>query len=246
MAVTAVRVSRIARQARPIRGAEIKCVANGEIIKATKICPAEFDEYHRQVLMKARFASTYELIFDEPGWRSVWIGAGEEKVVFLAIDPQGKAMALELLAKGTYLDGHLVDGDYYAEIFAPGLANKRWDTRSLFGHIFSGRVKVREFIYGDTLAGPGLHTTCLNQPNFAVRLIGCLSRKWARFNVYPLFKKVQRVYRDAHEANVMIELLPLDNPELKSHHLFPVPWLEEDGHLRLRYYRLTPIDVRVR
>ena len=208
--------------------------------------PSEFDATHRQAIATTRLSANRELIFETAGWQSVWIGAGEEKAVFLVVDPQGRAFALELLAKGTYLEGHLAEGHYFEEIHVPGLTNFRWNTHSLFDHVFSGRVKVREFVYGDTLAGPGLRQPPIHKANPLSRLISLFVRNWISWVVSPRYWHFRRLFRDAHEANVMIELLPLSNPEHKSHYLIPVPWLEDDGRLHLRFYRLTPIDVRTR
>jgi hypothetical protein len=243
VAVGAVNAGRLTRTVEGAKGAEIKYVLDGQVMAATKISPAEFSDFHRKALATVHLTGDGQLGIEAPGWRIVWIGAGEEKVVYLAIDPQGRAMALEILSKSTYLDGHLTEGHYFSEVFAPRLSNVRWDTSSLFGHIFSGRIKPREYIYGDTLAGKGMRPP--KRAFFVKHIIGRLSRAWTRFVVMPRYVDVRRFYRDTHEANVMIELIPLSNPEKKTHFLLPVPWLEEDGKLHWRYYRLTPIDVRM-
>lgn len=246
MAVRAARLAGVTRTVTANPKAEIKYVQNGQLWTATKLLPAEFDDAHRQALLTAYFTSDRELAFATPGWRSCWIGAGEEKVVYLVIDAQERAFALEVLAKGSYLEGRLVEGHYFGEFCSPHLVNHRWDTRSLHGHIFSGIVKAREFIYGDTLAGPGLHQPPLIRSSIFHQALGYLSKSWSHMVVGVRYGRIKKIYRDAHEANVMIELIPLNNPEKKNHYLFPVLWLEEDGRLHWRYYRLTPIDVRVR
>ena len=152
MAVRTARLAGVTRTVKVNPKAEIKYGQNGQIWTATKLSPAEFDETHRQALLTAYFTPERELVFGTQGWRSCWVGAGEEKVVYLVIDNQDRAFALEVLAKDSYLEGRLVEGHYFGEFCAPHLVNHRWDTRSLHGHIFSGIVKAREFIYGDTLA----------------------------------------------------------------------------------------------
>jgi hypothetical protein len=246
MAVRTVRLAGVTRTVNVNPKAEIKYVQDGQVWVATKLSPAEFDDTHRQALLTAYFTPERELVFGTPGWRSCWVGAGEEKVVYLVIDAHDRAFALEVLAKDSYLEGRLVEGHYFGEFCAPHLVNHRWDTRSLHGHIFSGIVKAREFIYGDTLAGPGLHTPPVISSNIFYRVIGGLSKYWSHMVVGPRYMSIKRIYRDAHEANVAVELIPLHNPEKKKHYLFPLLWLEEDGRLHWRYYRLTPIDVRVR
>ncbi len=246
MAVRTARLTAVTRKVTPSRVATIKYVRDGQVWEATKLDPAEFDEAHRQVLKTAYFVHERKLAFAAPGWNSSWIGGGEEKIVFLIIDPQQRAFALEVLAKNTYLHGHLAEGHYFADLYVPHLVNTRWDQHSLCGHVFSGHLKAREFIYGETIAGP-----CASEPPVVSvdpfrRLIGYLSKKWAISVVLSRYHRLRRIYRDAHEANVMIEVLPLNNPEKKDHYLFPIPWLEDDGRLHLRFYRLTPIDVRAR
>lgn len=246
MAVRAVGLGRATRVVRDSRRAAISYVKEGQVWQATKLPLAEFDQSHRRALATAHLNVERELVFETPGWKSCWIGAGEEKAVFLVVDPQERAFALEILAKGTYLEGHLTEGHYLADLYVPGLAGTRWDKRALFGHIFSGHVKAREFIYGDTLAGPGLRQVPVAPVSFLKRFVGQCGKMWTHWMVWPRYGSVRRRYRDAHEANVMIELIPLHNPEKKTHYILPVPWLEEDGRLHLRYYRLTPIDVRIR
>ncbi len=245
----AVRVATIGRRrgaTGPVKGADIRYVVDGRVQTAVKLPPSSWDESHRRVLLTATLSPQRELVFGVPGWRSCWIGAGEEKAVFLVIDPQDRAFAVEVLARGSYLQGHLAEGHYLDELYLPGLSNVRWDERSLCGHVFSGQVKVREFIFGTTLAGPGLRQAPAVRPSWLARLIGGISHAWAAWVVYPRYHRMRRRYRDAHEANVMIEVMPISNPEKKSHYLLPIPWLEEDGRLHLRHYRLTPIDVRAR
>ncbi|MDB5078776.1 MAG: hypothetical protein JWP00_700 [Chloroflexi bacterium] len=247
MAVRAVRVGRWVQQpTKPVSATTFYYSCNNQVIVASKLKLAEFDEGHRQALLTARFNENRELVFGVTGWRSAWVGAGEEKAVYLIIDAQNRAFALEVLAKASYLDGKLTEGHYFADLHVPGIANVRWDKQSLFGHIFSGEVKAREFIYGDTLAGPGLRTKLVKPVNPLKRLIGGFCKFWAHSVVIPRYEAVRRTYRDAHEANVMVELLPISNPERKKHYLFPILWLEDDCRLHLRYFRLTPIDVRLR
>lgn len=247
MAVRAVPAGRwLQSTAKPLRGATIYYSWGNQVFETTKLSLAEFDEEHRQALLTARFNSKRELVFGVPGWRSAWVGAGEEKAVFLVIDAQNRAFAVEILAKASYLEGRLTEGHYFGDIIIPGLVNVRWDKESLFGHIFSGEVKAREFIYGDTLAGPGLRSKPTVPANIFKRAIGKLCQFWAHNLVALRYEKVRRTYRDAHEANVVVELLPLSNPEGKKHYFFPTISLEDDGRLHLRYFRLTPIDVRLR
>jgi len=248
MAVRAVSVGHWlkASSTSAVRGAVIYYTWGDQVLEATKLNLGEFDQWHRQAVMTARLNEKRELVFGVPGWKSVWMGAGEEKAVFLVIDSHNKAFALEVLAKASYLDGRLTEGHYFDDMVVPGLINKRWDSSSLFGHIFSGEVKAREFIYGNTLAGAGLKTQPAKPANFIKRAVGGFCRAWTRNAIALRYEKIRRTYKDAHEANVVVELLPLSNPENKKHYFLPTISLEDDGRLHLRYFRLTPIDVRLR
>ncbi len=246
MAVRAVRTPWYSGPAARVRNSEIKFALEGKVRTAIKLDPVEWSETHRYALATMYLSDDRKLMFGLAGWQSCWIGAGEEKAVFLVIDPQNRAFAVEVLAKGTYLAGHLAEGHYFTDMMVEGLCNKRWDSRSLYGHIFSGQIKAREFIYGDTLAGPGICSEPLVKTALIGRLLYRVGRAWANSMTYSRFCKIQRTFRDAHEANVMLELLPLSNPEKKSHYVLPILWLEEDGRLRPKFYRLTPIDVRAR
>lgn len=248
MAVRAVSVGHWLKASKTsvARGAAIYYSLGDQVFQATKLNLEEFDEWHRQAIMTARLNENRELIFGVAGWKSVWMGAGEEKAVYLVIDSHNRAFALEVLAKASYLDGRLTEGHYFSDMVAPHLINARWDNSSVFGHIFSGEVKAREFIYGDTLAGPGLRAKPAVPANFVKRAIGQFCRVMRHNAVALRYEKVRRTYKDAHEANVVVELLPLSNPENKKHYFFPTIALEDDGKLHMRFFRLTPIDVRIR
>jgi hypothetical protein len=227
----------------------IKYRQGGTALTALKLLPGQYSEHHRQVLRQLSMNHLGELVFPEMGWKSLWIGAGEEKAVFLVIDPKSRAFALELLGKDGYKGGKLINGYYLDEVFLPHLCGHRWHADSIFGHVFSGHVKVREYIYGETLAGPQLkphkhHPHLEGRDLHPYRLVNTLSRRIAHWVVSPAYWRVRNVYHDTHEANVMIELVPLANPEKKPVFPLPLPWLEPDGRLGWYFIRFTSIDVR--
>jgi len=229
--------------------ATIKFYLDGEAHSAVKIRPEEYSEYHHRILQEVKMVNGGALHFSEPGWQSVWIGAGEEKSVYLVIDSLNRAFALEVLGKDGYRHGELIGGHYFDDLHISGVCGKPWNSEAIFGHVFSGRVRAREFIYGETLAGPPrLDADCEDHPHTKHYKIGhavsAISRTIAHSMVTPRYWKVKRIFHDAHEANVMIEFVPLHNPEKKPHYLFPLPFLEADGRISWFFIHFVAIDVR--
>ncbi len=215
----------------------------GETKRARKLDPVDFSAEHLATLRTGFFDDQNRLAFVDPGWKCVWVGAGEEKAVFLVVDNENRAFALELLVKDGYQNGRLIDGYYLADLQLSQVAGRKRDPRCALSLVYSGQAKAREFIFGETIAGPPLNNM---RPtgNRSRRVINALSWNWAKSIIFPGYSKIQQKYRDAHEANVAIELIPLPNPEGKSHFLMPVPLLAHDKRLHWYFYRLTPIDVR--
>lgn len=226
-----------------VRDFYIKYRLNGQTFEAQKLDPAEFSAAHRQILSTARLTDNRRLLFDNPAWRSLWLGAGEEKSVYLVVDEVNRAFAVELLVQGGYLNGHLTEGYYLTEMHLSNIAGLRRDDKACISLKYSGEARIREYIYGETLAGPA-NQAMQPKGTWLARQINCLSLSWAAMVVASRYASLRHIYKDAHEANVVIELIPLHNPERKSHYLLPIPALAHDGHLHWYFYRLTPIDVR--
>ncbi len=221
----------------------IKFVIDGVPHSAYKILPTEYSEYHNRCLREAWIDEDNNLRFEEPGWKSVWLGAGEEKLVYLVVDPHDRAFAVEVITRDGYRHGELIEGRYFGDVWLYKITGQRWHPGSVFSHTFSGRVRTREFIYGETLAKPE-KVTGLGWHCCIGNAITAVSRKLALWLVAPRYYRIQRHFHDTHEANVMLELLPLANPEGKSHYRMPLPWFESDGKLGWHFIRLTAIDVR--
>ncbi|NWJ45024.1 MAG: hypothetical protein HXX08_04010 [Chloroflexi bacterium] len=240
----------VQRKVLAVARSRVKYFYGGVACHAVKLLRTGYTEQHRLALRELAMSHRGELIFTEAGWQSVWVGAGEEKSVYLVIDPHSQAFALELVGRDGYKDGRLVDGHYFDELYIPRLSGHQWHPDSIFGHTFSGQCYVREFIYGETLAGDlsRFYTEeyrAMLRRNILGRTVTFISRRLAHFIVDNAYQRIKQNYRDTHEANVMIERLPLHNPENKSHFPLPLLWLEEDGQLVWCYVRLTAIDVRV-
>jgi hypothetical protein len=226
------------------RAAYIHYILNGEQFRAKKLDPVDFSAAHIQTLGSARLSdSRQQLSFDNPAWKSIYLGAGEEKAVFLIIDEEERAFALELLVKGGYLNGRLTEGYYLADLHLSHISGVRRDPKAILSLTYSGEAKVREFIYGATLVEVALGTRRA-EANPLFRFISAVAMNWASYVINPRYHQVRRTFKDAHEANVAIELIPLHNPERKSHSLLPIPVVAYDKKLHWYFYRLTPIDVR--
>lgn len=227
---------------------KFKYYLNGQVVTLTKIKAEEFTSAHWHSIESAYFNSEGHLVFNNPNWQSLWLGAGEEKAVYLVTDENQKAFALELLDRATYLEGKLMEGDYFGDVTLSNVNGYKPNPGSLVGHVFGGRGRVREFIYGETLAGPLIlprHQDAYRMP-FPLAWLAWLSRKLSRTMVESRYRALREQYSDAHEANVVIELLPLKNPEMKNHYWLPLLWSDHDGYPHFYYFRLTPIDVRIK
>jgi hypothetical protein len=141
------------------------------------------------------------------------------------------------------LSGRLTEGYYLAEMQFSRINGLKRDPNALLSMVYSGEAKIREFIHGETLLS-ALAKNARPQANWFSRLVHAVSMRWAVSVVAPRYCEIRHTFKDAHEANVMLELIPLHNPERKSHYILPVPAISEDGRLRWHFYRLTPIDVR--
>lgn len=243
-------VSATLRVARPVSipTYELKYYLDGRVQTFSKIRSEDFTPAHWRTLETAAFNAAGHLVFDNPHWQSVWLGAGEEKAVYLVVDAENHAFALELLDRATYLEGKLMEGHYFGDVCMSKIRGYKPNPGSLVGHVFGSRGRVREFIHGETLAGKLTQPRHKNAHPLAFPLVWLtrLSHELARSIIYPRYKALRQQYGDAHEANVVIELIPLHNPEHKNHYFLPLLWSDHDGYPHWRFFRLTPIDVRTK
>lgn len=242
---TAAAVAAKQRIATQEREYYIKYVVDGEVRQARKLDPVDFSAAHIHTLSSARLTEGRKLIFDNPAWQSIWLGAGEEKTVFLVVDEADRAFALELLVRGGYLNGRLTEGYYLADLRLSQLVGQKRDSKACMSLTYSGEAKAREFIFGETLAGP-CNEELRPKGNWFRRTVNRVCLGWAMYVTHHRYHELQRTFGDAHEANVAIELIPIHNPERKSHYIFPILALGHDRRLHWHFYRLTPIDVRAR
>ena len=171
---------------------------NGIIRGGDKIMKHEVTPQHIEMIKNITF-SDGKLHFPENSslWMSGFLGHGEEKAVYVVRDRQSRIFALEIIDEKHYLNGRLVDGEYFATIYNANLRGIRFNPESVIGLEFTGLVKMREFIYGYEWSGYGLHKNA-----FLNSLIVQYLRTFLRSD----FERYYENYKDVHERNVMFEL----------------------------------------
>jgi hypothetical protein len=199
-------------------------------IAANKIRTQDFVLEHHDCLSQMQYLDS-RLMFPDPRWQSVYLGAGEEKAVFCICDHLDRVFAVELIDERHYLNGRFVGGTYFFNKRINSLSNVKANPESEFGLTFTGLVKVREFVYGyewsrfqfdlrQKMAIDHLLTTTLQ------------SLLIAGYNSYAAH------YKDVHARNILFEI--------RSFNQSGVPMLIRDMVGRLRFVKvgLQPVDVR--
>jgi hypothetical protein len=203
---------------------------DGQIIGVTKITEQEFTPAHNDLISSLVY-TPQRLTFPDPRWRSLYLGAGEEKAVYCVCDENLRVFALELIDERHYLNGRFVGGQYFANRRVATLANVRANPDSEFGLAFTGLVKVREFVYGYEWS------RFQYDPRRFTALDGILTAYLKSF-LAAQFNTYRARYEDVHDRNILFEIRP--------RHQSGVPVLIRDhaGHLKLVKVGLQPIDVR--
>ncbi|MBN1565375.1 MAG: hypothetical protein JXA10_16130 [Anaerolineae bacterium] len=189
-----------------------------------------FSAQHRAIIEQASYQDRH-LVLPDLRWRSVFLGAGEEKAVFCVCDHEQHVFALEVINERTYLNGRFVGGDYFCDLRVPGLANRKLNPDAFAGLMFTGKVRVREFVYGYEWARFQF------DPRRSSWIDNILTL-WLQTVFAAQFQRYHAHYQDVHDRNVMFEL------RHTSASGFPV--LVRDCSGRFIVYRvgIQPIDVR--
>lgn len=201
----------------------------GEAKRVSKIQRADFTPHHHAVIESITYADG-SLIFNDERWVSVYLGAGEEKAVYCICDHQDFVFALEVINEHTYLNGRLIDGEYFFENRVSGLANVQPDENALYRYAFTGLVKSREFIYGYTWD----RFQCGNRKSW----LDSLATAYLQTFLGGQAAHYRAHYKDAHDRNLMFELQPWRPTGL------PVIYGDCTGKLRLGSVTLRGIDLR--
>jgi hypothetical protein len=201
-----------------------------EIRSVTKIHADAFTSEHRDVLAQASIQSG-RLILPDARRATQFLGAGEEKAVFCVRDPAHRLFAVEVLDERTYLNGRFVGGQYFFEMYIPGLSHVKLNPKSEFGLMFSGKVKIREFVHGYEWARFQFDPRHTN---------GCdgILTAYLHSVLRARFHQYDSLYKDVHDRNVLFELRTLQEKG--------VPVLVRNWRGRFCWVRvgLQPIDVR--
>lgn len=200
------------------------------IVPVTKIREQDFTPFHHEILSQMRYEAD-TLLFSDERWHARYLGRGEEKAVFCVCDHEQRVFAVELIDERHYLNGRFATGQYFFNLRVPPLTGIRAQSDSEFGLMFTGLVKVREFVHGHVWARFPFH------PHKKTLLDGLLTSVLQ--SVYQAqFLAYRERYKDVHEWNVAFEI--------RSRHQagFPLLIRTESGHLSLVKVGLQPIDVR--
>ena len=200
------------------------------IREADKITRGDFTRRHREIMEQARLIDR-NINFCDEQWSSTLLGAGEEKAVFCVCDPNSKVFAVEAIDERTYLNGRFVGGEYFFDVFAPGFAQASLSPGSLAGLTFSGKLKIREFVYGYEWSrfqfdprGPGVLDAFLTA--------------WLQTSLGSRFEDYRQHYKDVHERNVLFEIRERGQRGVLA--------IAKDWNRRVRVVKvgLQPVDVR--
>src|SRR5258708_37181519 len=118
-----------------------------EIIEVNKIRDEEFTNAHHDVLSTMCYEHQ-KLLFSDERWHSLYLGAGEEKAVFCVCDQNHSVFAVEMIDERSYLNGRFVGGKYFFNKHSRSISNQKSQSDSEFSLIFTGLVKVREYVHG--------------------------------------------------------------------------------------------------
>lgn len=108
---------------------------NNKIKNVCKIQYHEFTPYHYEVIKSMEY-SNKQLFFSDDRWTSAFLGAGEEKAVFCVCDHNDKVFAIELIDEKHYLNGRLINGEYFFEKRNYNISGKKFNESSLIGLTF--------------------------------------------------------------------------------------------------------------
>jgi hypothetical protein len=200
------------------------------IREVEKITRGDFTPRHREI-MEQSCLSGRNIAFCDEQWTSTLLGSGEEKAVFCVCDPNNKVFAVEAIDDRTYLNGRFVGGEYFFNAFAPGLAQASLSPGSLAGLTFSGKLKIREFVYG-------YEWSRFQYDPRAPGVIDVLLTSWLHAALGSRFEHFRGSYQDVHERNILFEI--------RERGQQGIPAIAKDwkGWVRVVKVGLQPVDVR--
>lgn len=209
---------------------QLSLIFDNSIRIVEKIKAEDFTPYHHKIIDGLQYKDK-KLYFQDKAWSSMLLGAGEEKAVYCICDHNNKVFALELIDEKHYLEGRLINGEYFFQKRISALVNVRFNPEALIGLNFIGLVKVREFIYGYEWTRFQL---CYDKKSKIDILISSILKK--RF--INEFRYYEQNYKDVHDRNVMFEIKHRD--EKGSFVLY----IDSSRKLKLGKVSIRAIDIR--
>jgi hypothetical protein len=195
-----------------------------------KIKQENFTPYHHEVIGNLQYESK-KLFFKDKAWSSILLGAGEEKAVYCICDHNNKVFALEIIDEKHYLNGRLINGEYFFQKRIGNLVDVKFNPQSLIGLTFTGLVKAREFIYGYEW---GRFQLRYDKESKIDKLLTFIfqAKFISEFNSY-----AER-YKDVHDRNVMFEI------KGKSDKGALIFYIDSNKKLKIGKLLIRAIDVR--
>ena len=200
----------------------------GIVSRGSKIMKHDITSKHLEIISELEFCNK-KLNFSDDRWLSGFLGYGEEKAVYVVRDQHALIFALELIDEKHYLNGRLVDGEYFASVSAKKLRGVRFNPESLIGLQFTGLVKVREFIYGYEWG----RFTAYKNP-----ILNNMAIMYLKANLQDEFNEYLSRFKDVHERNVMFEFCPRKQKGI------PLLMKDIEGHKKTFSVKLRGIDLR--
>jgi hypothetical protein len=195
-----------------------------------KIKRSEFTPYHHEIIGSLQYEDK-KLIFQDKTWSSILLGAGEEKAVYCICDHNNKVFALEIIDEKHYLNGRLINGEYYFEKRLGSLVDVKFNPYSLIGLTFTGLIKAREYIYGYEWGRFQFRYDRKSKIDGLITFI-------LQSKLIDQFRFYEQRYKDVHDRNVMFELRDKNEKGKVSF------YIDSSNKLKLGKVAIRAIDVR--
>jgi hypothetical protein len=201
-----------------------------QVIPVRKILADDFTPEHHDIIAGLQYQPA-RLIFPDARWHSLYLGAGEEKAVFGVCDHTGCVFAIELIDERHYLNGRFVGGTYFFQKRIPALTGVKAQPDSEFGLMFTGLIKVREFVHGFEWGHFQFHP-------FRKTWVDSFFTAWLQSVYNAKYQHYCSLYKDVHDRNVLFEIRAFHESG------FPLIVRNQAGRLEMVKIGIQPVDVR--
>lgn len=201
-----------------------------ELCMVSKLKKSDYSDRHIECIRNMRYENK-RLIFDNANWKSILLGAGEEKAVYAVCDENKKVFALELIDERYYLNGRLIEGEYFGNITCKGVKGQRFNPDSLIGLCFTGLVRPREFVYG-------FEWGMFRRNHNSSSVFDGIITEYLHMLFHSEFEYFSEHFKDVHDRNVMFEILPRGMGKVN------ISFIGADNVLRRISVNIRGIDLR--